>query len=77
MQIGTRWKAHTTPPSSLPPEYLYAIAEQEAELRPLKVDTSNWHWTLTYLEGRPVVQLDDGTTIRVREDGAVFLTLED
>ena len=76
MQIGTRWKAHTTPPSSLPPEYLYAIAEQEAELRPLKVDTSNWHWTLTYLEGRPIVELDDGTRIWSEADGTLHITQE-
>jgi hypothetical protein len=76
MQIGTRWKAHTTPPSSLPPEYLYAIAEQEAELRPLKVDTSNWHWTLTYLEGRAIVELDDGTRISSDVDGTLHITQE-
>jgi len=76
MQIGTRWKAHTTPPSSLPPEYLFAIAEQEAELRPLKVDTSNWHWTLTYLEGRPIVELDDGTRISSNADGTMHITQE-
>ena len=28
------------------------------------VDTSAWRWTLTWLEGRPVVELDDGTTLR-------------
>ncbi len=76
MQIGTRWKVHTTPPASLPPEYLAAIAEQEAELRPLKVDTSNWHWTLTYLESRPVVVLDDGTTITSDSYGDIHVTQE-
>ena len=29
------------------------------------VDASSWRWTLTYLEHRPVVELDDGTVIRV------------
>jgi len=28
------------------------------------LDTSAWRWTLTYLEGKPVVELDDGTIIR-------------
>ena len=31
----------------------------------------DWRWTLTWLEGRPVVELDDGTTIRVAPDGTV------
>lgn len=74
MKIGTRWKAHTPAPGTLPPEYLFAIAEQEAELHPLKVDTSNWYWTLTYLEQRPVVQLDDGTTISSDADGTIYVT---
>ncbi|MHB1171581.1 MAG: hypothetical protein ACYCZY_03625, partial [Lacisediminihabitans sp.] len=28
------------------------------------VDTGKGRWTLTWLEGRPVVELDDGTVIR-------------
>ena len=76
MQIGTRWLVHTECPVALAPEILNAIAEQEAELRPLKVDTSQWRWTLTYLEGRPIVTLDDGTTIRESADGTVSVTQE-
>jgi hypothetical protein len=74
VQIGTRWLVHTECPVALAPEILYAIAEQEAELRPLKVDTSQWRWTLTYLEGRPIVTLDDGTTIRISAGGNVTVT---
>jgi hypothetical protein len=76
MQIGTRWLVHTECPVSLAPEILYAIEEQEAELRPLKVDTSEWRWTLTFLEGRPIVTLDDGTTIRISADGEVSVSQE-
>jgi hypothetical protein len=76
VQIGTRWLVHTECPVALAPEILYAIAEQEADLRPLKVDTSQWRWTLTYLEGRPIVTLDDGTTIRISADGNVTVTQE-
>ena len=77
MQLGTRWKAHTPAPSSVETLVLEAISDVERELLNLTQDTTNWYWTLTYLESRPVVQLDDGTTIRVREDGTVFVTLED
>jgi len=35
---------------------------------------ASWRWTLTWLEGRPVVELDDGTTIRVDAQGTVTLT---
>ena len=35
--------------------------------------TDGWRWTLTWLEGRPVVELDDGTVIRVDHEGAVLV----
>jgi hypothetical protein len=62
MQLGTRWSVGATPPDRLPPAMLVAVAEVEAELT--DVDTSTWRWTLTWLEGRPVAELDDGTTLR-------------
>ena len=42
---------------------LAAVADVERELAGL--DTDAWRWTLTWLEGRPVVELDDGTVIRL------------
>ena len=62
MQLGTRWAVGATPPDRLPEAMLAAVAELESELADL--DTSTWRWTLTWLEGRPVVELDDGTTLR-------------
>ena len=75
MQLGTRWNVGATPPSSLPDAVAGAIADVEAELN--GIDTAQWRWTLTWLEGRPVVQLDDGTTIRVAHDGAVTVEVVD
>jgi len=57
------------PPAKLSQLVLAAIAEVEVELA--DVDTVGWSWTLTWLEGRPVVELDDGTSIRVDHDGTV------
>jgi hypothetical protein len=62
MQMGTRWSVGAATPDRLPPAVVLAIAE---------VDTSQWRWTLTWLESRPVVELDDGTTIRVDHTGEV------
>jgi hypothetical protein len=62
MQLGTRWELGAEPPSRLPAAMLAAIAAVEIELA--GVDTTGWRWTLTWLEGRPVVELDDGTTLR-------------
>jgi hypothetical protein len=69
MQLGTRWNLGGEPPVGLPGPVTAAIGGVEAELA--GVDTSRWRWTLTWLEGRPVVELDDGTTIRVGHDGVV------
>jgi hypothetical protein len=62
MQLGTRWAVGATPPDRLPDAMVAAIADVESEIADL--DTAAWRWTLTWLEGRPIVQLDDGTTLR-------------
>lgn len=77
MRLGTRWAARTPAPSTLEPSVLDAISEVERELSGLNQDTTGWFWTLTYLENRPVVQLDDGTTIRVNADGYISIHQED
>lgn len=75
MQLGTRWSVGQAPPEKLTDAIVLAIRDAEAQLA--EVDTSAWRWTLTYLESRPVVQLDDGTTIRMGHDGSVSTTYED
>ncbi len=62
MQLGTRWSVGDTPPQTLPAAVVDAVAQVETELA--NVDTAQWRWTLTWLERKPVVQLDDGTTLR-------------
>ena len=62
MQLGTRWSVGDTPPATLPAAVLAAIVAVEAVLT--GVDTATWRWTLTWLERKPIVQLDDGTTLR-------------
>lgn len=69
MQLGTRWNVGTRPPARLPEAMVVAVREVEDELAGESVDASGWRWTLTWLEGRPVVELDDGTTIRTGPDG--------
>ncbi len=62
MQLGTRWEIGAEPPARLPATMVAAVAAVEVDLAGL--DTTGWRWTLTWLEGRPVVELDDGTTLR-------------
>lgn len=72
MQLGTRWSVGDTPPARLPQAVTDAIASVEWSLD--GIDTSQWRWTLTWLESRPVVELDDGTVIRMGHDGVVTVT---
>jgi hypothetical protein len=72
MQLGTRWSVGGEPPARLPAEMIEAIATVEAGLR--EVDTAQWRWTLTWLEGRPVAELDDGTIVRIGHDGGAITT---
>lgn len=68
MQLGTRWAIGSTPPTGLPQVVEIALTAVEEDLTVLTDDTSAWRWTLTWLEGKPVIELDDGTVIRYNAD---------
>jgi hypothetical protein len=66
MQLGTRWGVGEPPPERLADEMVAAVRNVEAELAAIpELDTRSWRWTLTWLEGRPIAELDDGTVIRL------------
>ena len=64
MQLGTRWLFGAEPPASVPASIRPAIAEAEVG----RVDGAGRTWTLTWLEGRPIAELDDGTVVREATD---------
>jgi len=53
MQLGTRWATGSEAPASVPAALRPAIAEVEAR-------GLSGHWTLTWLEGRAIAELDAG-----------------
>ncbi len=73
MQLGTRWDVGDEPPSALDAAVLRAIGRVEAELETDGVDAAGWRWTLTWLERRAVVELDDGTIVREEPDGGATI----
>jgi hypothetical protein len=75
MQLGTRWSVGAEVPARLSDAMKDAIRSVEEERRDL--DTSLWRWTLTWLEGHPVAELEDGTIVREDHDGSVVVTAED
>ena len=74
MQLGTRWSIGAQVPSGLPHVVEIAVKAVEEELDAVGDDTSAWRWTLTWLEQKPVIELDDGTVIRYNasEDSATI-----
>lgn len=66
MKLGTRWGFGDPPPAAVPVSLHTAIGEAEGAAGQAGAGTS---WTLTWLEGRPIATLDDGTTVTL--DGGV------
>lgn len=71
MQLGTRWAAGSEPPASVPAALRPAITEVEASLRQ-GAEPLSGHWTLTWLEGRPVAELDAGWEVLRTANGDVI-----
>lgn len=74
MQLGTRWALGAASPDRIPQPVRAAIRTVEAELADAEQATDGWSWTLTYLEGKPIVDLDDGTRIRLVDDEVALVT---
>lgn len=64
MQLGTRWATGAQPPASVPAALRPAIAEVEAK-------GLTGHWTLTWLEGRAIAELDAGWEVVQMATGEV------
>lgn len=70
MQLGTRWAVGSEPPASVPAALRPAIAEVEAGLSGSD-SPSSAHWTLTWLEGRAIAELDAGWEVFQTASGDV------
>ncbi|MFJ3381398.1 hypothetical protein ACIPJ2_13420 [Curtobacterium sp. NPDC090217] len=77
MQLGTRWNVGGEPPARLVEALVVAVRTVEDELAAEAVDTTGWGWTLTFLEGKPRVELDDGTSIHLDDAGHALVTNPD
>jgi hypothetical protein len=69
MQLGTRWTAGAEPPAGLPASIRAQIAAVEAVIPADQLGQPAPRWTLTWLEGRPIVELDTGVIVSLDEDG--------
>lgn len=69
MQLGTRWTSGQTPPSAVPQTLHSQIAAVEQSLPADQFGQPAPRWTLTWLEGRPVAELDTGVIVTLDRSG--------
>ncbi|WOF24582.1 hypothetical protein N8K70_07985 [Microbacterium betulae] len=69
MRMGTRWPAGSTPPAGVPAGLRDEIARVEADLAP---EAPHPSWTLTWLEDRPIAELDSGIEVVLQADGTAI-----
>jgi hypothetical protein len=69
MQLGTRWTAGDEPPASAPSALRAQIAVVDAAMPADSLGQPAPRWTLTWLEGRPIAELDTGVIVTFDEDG--------
>ena len=68
MQLGTRWTAGQTPPAAVPESLRAAIAHVDETVLSTTDGSPAPRWTLTWLEGRPIAELDTGVIVRLDAD---------
>lgn len=73
MQLGTRWTAGEQPPSAVPAELHAQIAAVESELPQDQFGQPKPKWTLTWLERRPIAELETGVLVELTASGEVVV----
>ena len=71
MQLGTRWTSGDEPPAAVPAAIRPQIAAVDRAIPDDDLGQPRPRWTLTFLEGRPVAELDTGVIVELGADGSV------
>lgn len=77
MQLGTRWTAGERPPAAVPAELHEQIAAVEAGLPADQLGQPKPKWTLTWLERRPIAELDLGVIVTLDANGRAVVRHDD
>ncbi|MFB8146970.1 hypothetical protein ACFC1W_09510 [Microbacterium sp. NPDC056003] len=72
MQLGTRWTSGDEPPKSVPAALRGEIEAVDATIPADQLGQPRPRWTLTWLEGRPIAELDTGIIVSLDENGEAF-----
>ncbi|MBN9214579.1 MAG: hypothetical protein ABS62_06410 [Microbacterium sp. SCN 70-200] len=77
MQLGTRWTSGDEPPAAVPATLRPQIAAVDRSIPADDLGQPRPRWTLTFLEGRPIAELDTGVIVEQLADGSVVVRHDD
>ncbi|MEV8272613.1 hypothetical protein [Microbacterium sp. NPDC077184] len=77
MQVGTRWTSGDEPPRAVPAALRDGIRGVDALLPVDDLGQPRPRWTLTWLEGRPIAELDTGVIVELDDDGTAVVRHDD
>jgi len=77
MQLGTRWTSGDTPPESVPEALARGIRQVDTAMPADELGQPRPRWTLTWLEGNPIAELDTGVIVTLDDDGAAVVRHDD
>lgn len=73
MQLGTRWMSGDPLPAAVPT----ALHEQILVVDASVLGEPRPRWTLTFLEGKPIAELDTGVFVSLDASGTAVVTHDD
>ena len=77
MRLGTRWRSGDNPPAAVPEVLHEQIAAVDAAVPGDQLGQPRPYWTLTFLEGRPIAELETGFVVELDASGEVVVRQED
>ncbi|MFK4836659.1 hypothetical protein ACI3KY_13115 [Microbacterium sp. ZW T2_14] len=69
MQLGTRWTSGDEPPQAVPEALRDGVRAVDATIPLDQLGQPRPRWTLTWLEGKPIAELDTGVIVTLDADG--------
>lgn len=69
MQLGTRWTSGDDAPKGVPEALRRGIRSVDEAMPADELGQPRPRWTLTWLEGRPIAELDTGVMVTLDERG--------
>ncbi|MDY0909603.1 hypothetical protein [Microbacterium sp. CFBP9034] len=69
MQLGTRWTSGDDAPKAVPDALRRGIRSVDDAMPADELGQPRPRWTLTWLEGKPIAELDTGVIVELDADG--------